>query len=158
MSFYISLLFPPWLQIHLCCLPHLCCHLLILHSSRPALILVITEVVPAATGAPTTTSTIAMTGLIFVALLPLFPRTGSRITCSRADGLLLVDSGLLTDLLSSTSSVNYASPSATQPYNVLSFVAVVISPLPILQLVWFLPLLGSRILVQTSTLLLILQL
>jgi hypothetical protein len=99
-----------------------------------------------------------MTGLIFVALLPLFPRTGSRITCSRADGLLLVDSGLLTDLLSSTSSVNYASPSATQPYNVLSFVAVVISPLPILQLVWFLPLLGSRILVQTSTLLLILQL
>jgi len=75
--------------------------------------LVVTEVVPAATGAPTTTGTIAMAGLIFVALLPLLPQTGSRITSSRANGLLLVDSGLLTNLLSSTSSVNYASPSAT---------------------------------------------
>jgi len=75
--------------------------------------LVVIEVVPAATGAPTTTGTTTMTGLIFVALLPLLPQTGSRITGSRANGLLLVDSGLLTNLLSSTSSVNYASPSAT---------------------------------------------
>jgi len=84
-----------------------------LHSSRPAPILVVTEVVPAATGAPTTTGTTTMAGLIFVALLPVLPQTGSRITGSRANGLLLVDSGLLTNLLSSTSSVNYASPSAT---------------------------------------------
>ena len=158
MSFYTSPLFPLWLQIHLCCLPHLCCRLLILHSRKPTPILVVTEVVPATTSAPTTTGTIAMVGLIFVALLPLLPRTGSRIIGRRANGLLLVDNGLLTDLLSSTSSVNYASPSATQPCNVLSFAAVVISPLPILLLVRFLPLLGSRILVQTSTLLLILRL
>ena len=98
-----------------------------------------------------------MTGLIFMALLPLLPRTGSRIPGSRADDLLLVDSGLLTDLLSSTLSVNYASPLATQPYNVISFAAVVISHLPILLLVRLMPLLGSRILVQTSTLLLILR-
>jgi hypothetical protein len=141
------------LQIHLCCLHHLCCPLLILHSSRPAPILVVTEVVPAAVGAPTTTGTTTMTGLIFMALIPLLPRTGSR-----ADDLLLVDNGLLTDLLSSMSSVSCASPSITQHRNVLSFTAVITSPLPILLLVRFLPLLGSRILVQTSMLLLILRL
>ena len=94
-----------------------------------------------------------MAGLIFVALIPLLLRTGSR-----ADNLLLVDSGLLTDLLSSTSSVNCASPSITQHRNVLNFAAVITSPLPILLLVRFLPLLGSRILVRTSMLLLILRL
>jgi hypothetical protein len=104
-------------------------------------------------GAPTTTGTTTMAGLIFVALIPLLLRTGSR-----ADNLLLVDSGLLTDLLSSTSSVNCASPSITQHRNVLNFAAVITSPLPILLLVRFLPLLGSRILVRTSMLLLILRL
>jgi hypothetical protein len=39
-----------------------------------------------------------------------------------------VGSGLLTGLLSKTSSVSYASPLATQPHNVLSFIAVVTSP------------------------------
>ena len=55
----------------------------------------------------------AMTGLIFVALIPLLPRTGSRVIGNSPDGLLLVDNGLLNDLLSSTSSVSYASLSAT---------------------------------------------
>jgi hypothetical protein len=41
---------------------------------------------------------------------------------------------------------------------VLSFAAVVTSPLPILLLVPFLPLLGSQTLVRTNTLRLILQL
>ena len=155
MSFCISLLFPPCLQIHLCYLSHLCCRLLFLHSSKPAPILAVTEVVPAATGALTITGTIAMVGLIFIPLLPLLSQTGSRITGSRADCSLLVNNGLLTDLLSNTSSANHASLSATPLCNVLSFAAVVINPLPILLLVRFLPLLGSQILVQTSTLLLI---
>jgi hypothetical protein len=47
---------------------------------------------------------------------------------------------------------------ATQPFNVPSFTAVNNSPLPILLLVLFLPLLSSQTLVQTNTLCLILQL
>jgi hypothetical protein len=121
MSFCISLLFSPWLQIHLYCPHHLCCPLFILPSSRPASILAVIEVVPAEAGAPTTTGIAAMTGLIFVALIPLLPRTGSRVIGNSPDGLLLVDSDLLNDLLSSTSSVSYASLSATQPRNVPSF-------------------------------------
>jgi len=154
MSFYISLFFPPWLQIHLYYPHHLYCPLLILPSSRPAPILAVTEVVPAAAGALTTT----MTGLIFVALIPLLPRTGNRVIGSSLNGLLLGDIGLLTDLLSSTSSVSYASPLVTQPRNVLSFAVVVTSPLPILLLVLFLPLHGSWTPVRTNMLRLILRL
>jgi hypothetical protein len=83
--------------------------------------LAVIEVVPVAADAPITTGIAAMTGLIFVALIPLLPRTGSRVIGNSPDNLLLVDSGLLNDLLSSTSSVSYASLSATQPRNVLSF-------------------------------------
>jgi hypothetical protein len=75
--------------------------------------LAITEVVPTTTGAQIATGTTAMAGLIFVALIPLLPRTGSRVIGNSPDGLLLVDNGLLNDLLSSTSSVSYASLSAT---------------------------------------------
>jgi len=57
-----------------------------------------------------------------------------------------------------TSSVSSTSPLATQPFNVPSFTAVNNSPLPILLLVLFLPLLSSQTLVQTNTLCLILQL
>ena len=144
MSFCIRLLFHPWLEIHLCCPHHLCCPLFILPSNSTAPILVVTEVIPAATGTPTATGTTAMTGLIFVALIPLLPRTGSRVIGSSPNSLLLVGSGLLTGLLSKTSSVSYASPLATQPHNVLSFIAVVTSPLFILLLVRFLPLLDSQ--------------
>jgi hypothetical protein len=154
MSFYISLFFPPWLQIHLYCPHHLCCPLLILLSSRPAPILAVIEFVPAAAGVLTTT----MIGLIFVALIPLLPRNGKRVIGSSLNGLLLGDSGLLTDLLSSTSSVSYAFPSVTQPCNVLSFAALVTSPLPILLLVRFLPLHGSWTPVRTNMLRLILRL
>jgi hypothetical protein len=76
--------------------------------------LVETEVVPAAAGAPTVTGTTTMTCLIFVALIPLLPQTGSKVIGSSPDGLLLVGSGLLTGLLSKTSSVSYASSSASQ--------------------------------------------
>jgi len=114
MSFCISLLFPHWLQIHLCCPYHLCCPLLILPSNSITPILVETEVVPAAAGAPTVTGTTTMTCLIFVALIPLLPQTGSKVIGSSPDGLLLVGSGLLTGLLSKTSSVSYASSSASQ--------------------------------------------
>ena len=93
-----------------------------------------------------------------MALILLLPWTKSKVIGSSPDGLLLVGSGLLIGPLSRTSSVNSASPSATQPYTMLSFAAVVTSPLPILLLVWFLPLLGSRTPVRTNTLRLILQL
>jgi hypothetical protein len=96
--------------------------------------------------------------MIFMVLIPLLPRTGSRVIGSNPNDLLLVSSGLLTGPLTRTSSVSYASPSATQPHNMLSFAAVVTSPLPILLLVLFLPLLGSQTLVRTNTLRLILQL
>jgi hypothetical protein len=88
-----------------------------------------------------------MTSLIFMALIPLLLRTGSKVIRSSRDDLLLEGSGLLTCLLSRMLSVNYASSLATQPHNVISFTIVVISPLPILLLVWFLPLLGSCTLV-----------
>jgi len=99
-----------------------------------------------------------MIGLISVALIPLLSWTGSRVIGSSLDGLLLVGSGLLTGLLSRTSSVSYASSSATHHHNVLSFAAVITSFLPILLFVRFLPLLGSQTLVWTNTLRLILQL
>jgi hypothetical protein len=54
-----------------------------------------------------------MTCMIFVALIPLLPRTRSKVIGSSLDDLLLVGSGLLTGLLSRMSSVSYASPSAT---------------------------------------------
>jgi len=157
MSFCIRLLFPSWLQIHLCCPHHLCCPLLILPSSSITLILAVTEAVPVETNALTTTGITTMTCLLFVALIPLLLWTGSMVIGSSPDDLLLVGSGLLTSPLSRMSSVSYASPSAKQPHNVLSFAAVVTSPLPILLLVWFLPLLGSRTPVRTNTLRLILR-
>jgi hypothetical protein len=80
-------------------------------------------------------------------LIPLLPRTRSRVIGSRPNGLLVLDNGFLTGYLSTTSSVSHASSSATQPYNMLSFAAAVISLLPILLLVLFLPLLGSQKLV-----------
>jgi hypothetical protein len=83
-----------------------------------------------------------MTGLIFMVLISLLPRTRSRVIGSSLDGLL-VGNGLLTGPLSITLSVSYAFPSATQPYNVFTFAAVVTNPLLILLLVRFLPLLGS---------------
>ena len=135
MSFCIILLFPPLLS---------------------STYLTQQQTVPAVASAPTTTGTTNLTGLIFMALIPLLPRTGSKVINSSLDALLLVDNGLLTDLLSNTSSVSYDSPSATQPCNVLSFATVVISPLHILLLVWFLPLLGSWTPVRTNTLCLIL--
>ena len=153
----LSLLFPPWLQINLCCPHHLCCPLLILPNSSTTPILVITEVVPTAADAPIVTGTTAMTSLIFMALIPLLLRTGSKVIGSSLDDLLLEGSGLITGLLSTMLSVSYASSSAKQPHNVISFTAVVISPLPILLLVRFLPLLGSWTLVRTNTLRLILR-
>jgi hypothetical protein len=93
-----------------------------------------------------------MTCLIFIVLIPLLPQTGSRVIGSNLDGLLLVGSGLVTDLLSRTTSVSYTSSSAIQHHNVLSFAAVVISPLSTFLLVWFLPLLGSQTSVRTNTL------
>ena len=152
MSFCIRLLFQFWLQIHLCCPYHLYCPLLILPSSSTTLVLAMTEVVPTATSALTITGTTTMIGLFFMALIPLLPQTGSKVIDSSLDSLLLVGSGLLIDPLSRTSSVSYASHSATQPHNMLSFITVVTSPLLILLLVRFLPLLGSRTLVQTNTL------
>jgi hypothetical protein len=122
------------------------------------LILAVTEVVFTAIRSPTATGTTTNTSMIFMVLIPLLPRTGSRVIGSNPNDLLLVSSGLLTGPLTRTSSVSYASPSATQPHNMLSFAAVVTSPLPILLLVLFLPLLGSQTLVRTNTLRLILQL
>jgi len=51
-----------------------------------------------------------MTCLIFVALIPLLPWTGSRVISSNPIGLLLVGSGLLTGTLSRMSSVSYLLP------------------------------------------------
>jgi hypothetical protein len=97
-----------------------------------------------------------MTGLIFMVLIPLLSRIKSKVIGNSLDDLL-VGNGLPTSPLSRTLSVSYASPSATQPYNVLTFAAVVTSPLLILLFVRFLPLLGSRTLVRTTTLRLILR-
>jgi hypothetical protein len=120
--------------------------------------LAIIEVIPVATSAPTVIGIATMTGLIFMVLIPLLPRTRTKVIGSSPDGLLLVGSGPLIGPLNRTSSVNYASFSATQPHNVLVFVVVVTSPLLILLLVRFLPLLGSRTLMRTNTLHLILRL
>jgi hypothetical protein len=120
--------------------------------------LAIIEVIPVATSAPTVIGITTMTGLIFMVLIPLLPRTRTKVIGSSPDGLLLVGSGPLIGPLNRTSSVNYASFSATQPHNVLVFVVVVTSPLLILLLVRFLPLLGSRTLMRTNTLHLILRL
>jgi hypothetical protein len=107
----------------------------------------LTEIILATISAPTATGTTTNIGLIFMVLIPLLPRTRSRVISSRPNGLLVLDNGLLTGYLSRTSSVSHASPSATQPHNMLRFVVAVTSPLPILILVLFLPLLSSRKLV-----------
>jgi hypothetical protein len=93
MSFYIRLLFHPWLQIHLYY------PLLILLSSNTASVLAIIEVIPVATSAPTVIGIAAMTGLIFMVLIPLLPQTGTKVIGSSPDGLLLVGSGPLTPVL-----------------------------------------------------------
>jgi len=94
----------------------------------------------------------------FMVFIPLLPWTGSRVIGGKPDSLLVLGNGLLTGHLSRTSSVSSASTSATQPHNVFSFTAAVTSPLPILLLVLPLLILGSRTLVQTNTLRLILRL
>jgi len=71
-----------------------------LPSSSTTLVLDVIEVVPAATGALTTIGTTAMASLIFMALIPLLPWTGSKVISSNLDGLLLVGSGLLIGPLS----------------------------------------------------------
>jgi len=71
-----------------------------LPSSSTTLVLDVIEVIPAATGALTTTGTTAMASLIFMALIPLLPWTGSKVISSNLDGLLLVGSGLLIGPLS----------------------------------------------------------
>ena len=76
---------PSWLQIHLCCPHHLCCPLLILPSSIPAPIFSVTEFVLAVVGAPLATGTIVIAGLIFLSLIPLLPRTWSRVIGSSLD-------------------------------------------------------------------------
>jgi hypothetical protein len=111
MSFCIRLLFYPWLQIHLYYPHHLCYPLLILPSSSTTLVLAITEVVPTATGAQIATGATVMTSLIFMALIPLLPWTGSRVISSTPNSLLLVGNGLLIGPLSRTSSVSYQGPS-----------------------------------------------
>ena len=158
MSFCTSLLFQLWLQIRLC-YPHLlCCPLLTLPSINTGLILAVTEDINTATGTPTTIGIIANTGLIFMVFFLLPLQTGNRVTSSRPNGLLVLGSGLLTSLLSWLSSINFASLSATSPPNVLSFAVGATNLLLILLLVQFLQVVGSRILVRTNMLLLILQL
>jgi hypothetical protein len=119
-----------------------------LHNIGTGLISALTEVVHAATNAPTAVGITTSTSLIFVVfiLLPLQ-------TSSRPDGLLVLGSGLLTSLLSRSSSVSYASPSAIPHPNMLSFATVATSFLLILQLVPFLQVVGSRMLVRINTLL-----
>jgi len=129
MSFYISLLFQSWLQIHLC-YPHLLyCPLLTLPSISTSLISAVTEAGHVVTGAPTTVSITVITSLIFMLFILLPLQTGSKTTGNRPDGLLVLDSGLFTDLLSRLSSVSSTSPTATPPLNVLSFAAAATNPL-----------------------------
>ena len=135
MSFCTRPHFNPWLLTHLCCSHRLYCPLLIFSSINTTPISVVTEVVLQATSIPTTTATATNTGLIFVASIPLLPPTESRATSSRIDGPLVLGSGLLTGLLSRTSYVNCASPPATQPLDVPSFVVVANNYLPIL--LWY---------------------
>jgi len=78
-----------------------------LPNSSTTPVLAITEVVPTTTGAQIATGTTAMAGLIFVALIPLLPRTGTRVISSSPNSLLLVGNRLLTGPLSRTSSVGY---------------------------------------------------
>jgi len=52
-----------------------------------------------ATSAPTVIGIAAMTGLIFMVLIPLLPQTGTKVIGSSPDGLLLVGSGPLTPVL-----------------------------------------------------------
>jgi len=68
-----------------------------------------------ATGTPTATGTTANTGLISVVLIPLLPRTRSRVIDSKPHGMLVLGSSLLTSHLSRTSSVSSATTSAKQP-------------------------------------------
>ena len=106
-------------------------------------ILVVIKVILATTGAPIITDIAANTCMIFMVLISLFSLAGSKVTGSRPNDLLVLGSGLLTNLLSKTSCVSFASLLATPPYNVLNFAAVATNPLLILLLALFLPLLGS---------------
>ena len=110
------------------------------------------------TDVPIATAIATNTGLKSVASIPLLLLIGGRATSSRTYDLLGLDSGPLINLLSRPLSINCASPLVTQPLNMPSFMAVANSPLSILLLVMFLPLLSSWTPVQTNTLRLILQL
>ena len=131
MSFCKSPPFNPWLQTHLYYPYYLCCPLLILPSISTTLTLVVTEVGLVATSIQTATATTTNIGLIFMAFIPLLPLTGSKATSSRTGVPLILNNGLLTGLLSITSSVSFVSPSATQPFNMPSFAAVDNNHLPI---------------------------
>ena len=101
-----------------------------------------------ATNAPTAVGITTSTSLIFVVFI-LLPLQAS----SRLDGLLVLGSGLLTGLLSRSSSVSSASPSTIPHPDMLNFATVATSFMLILQLVSFLQVVGSRMLVRTNTLL-----
>jgi hypothetical protein len=66
------------------------------------LILAVTEVVLTTIRSPTATGTTTNTSMIFMVLIPLIPRTGSRVIGSNPNDLRLVSSGLLTDPLTRT--------------------------------------------------------
>jgi hypothetical protein len=71
----------------------------------------------------------------------------------KPDGLLVLGSDLLTGLLSRSLSVSSAFFFGHTTPNMLSFTAVAISLLLILQLVSFLQIVGSRMMMRTNTLL-----
>jgi len=160
MNFCTRPLFNPWIQAHLYCLSHCYCQCLLLtlpHLSTTP-ILVVIGLVLVVTSIPTTTITTTKTGLITIDSIPLLLPTKGRLTGNRTNALWDLDSGPLTSFLSRMSSVNYALPSAIQLHNVHSFSAMASNPLPTLLLVMFMAVPGSRKLVWTNTLHLILQL
>jgi len=159
MSFYTRPPFNPWLLTQLCCPSRLCCLQPILPNIRTVLTSTIAKVILMVTSIPTTTATTTnIGGLTFMVFRALLPPTGSRATGSGTKGPHVICSGLLASPLSITSNVSSASPSDTQPLNALNFAAVDNSWLLILLLVTFLLFLGSRTLVQTNMLRLILRL
>jgi len=126
---------PPLLPHHQCRL------LLILLNISITLISTVKEAVLVGTDVLIATAIATNTGLKSVASIPLLLLIGGRATSSRTYDLLGLDSGPLINLLSRPLSINCASFLVTQPLNMPSFMAVANSPLSILLLVMFLPLL-----------------
>lgn len=158
MSFSIRPLFNPWLSTHLYYPCHLCCLRPTLPSIKIAPTSVVKKVILMAINILTAIATTTTTCMIFMVFRALFPPTSSRATSSRTEGTPVLHGDLLTGPLSRALSVSFAFSLATPPLNAFSFTTLDNSRLPILLLVMFLLLPGSRTQVRINMSCLILRL